>query len=212
MLEIGAAAVRVLWEGRQPNISYAAAASPDGRLVATASYAGGSGVRIWEADSGKVVHELQIGDAYPACSANGRWLYTTTGRLAPGGSECRSWLVGSWKPGPSLALNRVRSSPARIQVAADGPVAVQFTINEVRLLDPETLVGIATLVAPDQRMLAGFQFRPNGEVLAVANPEKIELWDLRRLRQELADLGLDWERPPYPSRSRLDGSPGSYTP
>jgi hypothetical protein len=26
----------------------------------------------------------------------------------------------------------------------------------------------------------------------------IALWDLRRLRQELATLGLDWEVAPYP--------------
>jgi hypothetical protein len=34
---------------------------------------------------------------------------------------------------------------------------------------------------------------------AATNYNMIALWNLRRLRQELTALGLDWELPPYPS-------------
>jgi hypothetical protein len=40
---------------------------------------------------------------------------------------------------------------------------------------------------------------PDGTRLAVATQHNlIALWDLRRLREELTALGLDWDMPPYP--------------
>jgi len=42
-------------------------------------------------------------------------------------------------------------------------------------------------------------FSPSGTQLAVATEAHvIQLWDLRKLRQQLAELGLDWDQPPYP--------------
>jgi hypothetical protein len=39
---------------------------------------------------------------------------------------------------------------------------------------------------------------PDGNRLAVSGPNVVHLWDLRRIREQLAKLGLNWDAPPYP--------------
>jgi hypothetical protein len=106
--------------------------------------------------------------------------------------------MDSWEPAAALPLNRVSSSPAGLAVAPDGLLAVAYTMNDVRLLDPQTLAEVATLADPEPGLVAGFWFSPNGSMLAVTQGGGIHLWDLRVLRAELAQLGLDWDRAPYP--------------
>jgi len=193
LLELDAETIRILWE-RKLNAS-SLAASPDGRWVAVGSYGGGSGVSVWEADTGRLVGELPVGDARLAFSADGRRLYTTTGRLSPRGAECRSWWVGSWEPDRALPLKRTSHSPAGLAVAADGTVAVVFTMSDMRLLDPETLEEVATLSAPEPGSLAGGAFSPDGTTLATSATETVQLWDLQRLHRGLRAIGLDWDAP-----------------
>ena len=52
---------------------------------------GGYGVRIYEGATGRLVRDLQTGDANPAFSAARDRIITTTGRLTPRGAECRTW-------------------------------------------------------------------------------------------------------------------------
>jgi WD40 repeat protein len=192
MLEVGPETVKPLWQAPLVNALHSAV-SPDGRLVAVGSFEGGSGVRVWEADTGRLVQELAIGDATVAFSADGRRLFTATGRLAPGGAACSAWRVGANTPEHTLALNRPSSSPAHVKVAPDGTVAVAFTMNEVRLLEPDTLAEIATLTSPNPQLIRGIRFSPDGRTLAVLSGRTVHLWDLQALHAELAALGLDWE-------------------
>jgi WD40 repeat protein/tRNA A-37 threonylcarbamoyl transferase component Bud32 len=189
--------IKPLWEAPMVNVGFRAA-SPDGRLVALGSFEGGSGVQIREADTGRLLQELAIGDATLAFSRDGRRLFTTTGRISPRGAECCAWRPGSDVPELSLPLSRPTSSPATFAVAPDGTLAVAYTMNDVRLLDADTFRELATLQSPDPRLIAGLQFSPDGTHLAAFSTGNIHLWDLRRLREELAGLGLDWDRPPYP--------------
>ena len=191
LLEINGETIRVCWEDWKLNAS-SFAASPDGRLIALGSYWGGSGVSIWDADTGRVVRELPIGDAHMAFAADGRRLYTTTGRLSPRGAECQSWWVDSWEPDRAVALKRTSHSPAQLRVAADGTVAVVFTMSDVRLLDPETLEELATLSAPEPALLQGIELGPESTPMLTSGSGTIHIWNLQRLRQELAKLGLDW--------------------
>jgi WD40 repeat protein/predicted Ser/Thr protein kinase len=201
VVEIEGETARELWNGRHPNVA-SVTASPDGRLLASGTMEGGNGVRVWEADTGRLVRELPIGDANPVFSADGRRLFTTTGRITPRGSECQAWRVASWEPEQALTLKRVSSSPATMNVAADGLLAVAYTMNDVRLLEPHTLAEVATLVDPEPGLIPAFSFSPDSSTLVVSHVGGIHLWDLRRLREELAALGLDWDRPPYPPASR----------
>jgi WD40 repeat protein/predicted Ser/Thr protein kinase len=197
VLDIGAAEARVLWQGQQPRAAFGAS-SPDGRLLATGCLEGGRGVCIWEADTGRLLRELPIGDASVAFSPDGRSLYTATGRISPDGAMCSAWRVGSWERVRTLPLDRSGSSPPAIHTAPDGLVAVAFTMDDMRLLDPDTFAEIATLTTPEPQLVISARFSPDGSMLATTASGSLRLWDLRRLRAELAGLGLDWDRPPYP--------------
>jgi WD40 repeat protein len=193
----GPGEIKLLWQAPMVNVGFRVA-SLDGRLLAMGSFEGGSGVQIREADTGRLVQELAIGDADVAFSRDGRHLFTTTGRISPRGAECCAWRPGSDVPERTLPLSRPTSSPAAMAVAPDGTLAVAFTMNDVRLLDPDTFRELATLKSPDPRLIAGLQFSPDGRYLAAFSTGNVHLWDLRRLREELAGLGLDWDRPQYP--------------
>jgi serine/threonine protein kinase/WD40 repeat protein len=202
LLELNADTIRVIWERRKPNASLSAAVSRDGRLVAVGSYWGGNGVSVWETDTGRLAGELPTGDAHIAFAADGRHLYTTTGRLSPRGSECRSWWVGSWKPDRALALKRASHRPAGLDVAADGTVSIVFTMNDMRLLNPETFEELATLSAPQPGMLEGGPFSSDGTTLFTTDSGTVQVWNLQAMRRQLATMGLDWTTP----ASQLDSS------
>jgi serine/threonine protein kinase/WD40 repeat protein len=199
LLELDGDTIRVVWERRIPNANQIAA-SPDGCLVAVGSYGGGGGVSVWEVDTGRLVRKLPIGDARVSFSADNRRLYATTGRLSPQGAECRSWWVGSWESDRAVPLKRTSHAPASLAVAADGTVAVVST-NNVSLLNPETLEEVTTICAPEPGWLQGFS--PDSTKLVCSANGTVQLWDLRRLRHELAALGLDWNSASLPPKDHL---------
>jgi serine/threonine protein kinase/WD40 repeat protein len=198
LLEIGEAC-REKWRAPMPRSGYAAG-SPDGRWVAAGSAEGGSGVRVWEADTGRLEKELPIGDAYVQFSPDSRWLYTITGRLSPRGAELCAWRVGTWEPAHRLALIRTTSSPTGpLGVALDGTaVAVPYSQETVRLVRADSFAEVATLAAPDPGLLVSTTISHDGALLLATAGHRLHFWDLRRLRQELKPLRLDWDLPDYP--------------
>jgi len=59
------------------------------------------------------------------------------------------------------------------------------------------------LEAPGTIDMTKCQFSPDGSQLAVVqNDQQVLLWDLRLIRQELAQMHLDWDLPPYPPVAR----------
>ena len=53
---------------------------------------------------------------------------------------------------------------------------------------------------PTGHFVAHLCFSPDGtQLLMTYEPGRAELWDLRLIRQELAELNLDWEGPPLAS-------------
>jgi WD40 repeat protein/predicted Ser/Thr protein kinase len=184
--------VNLVWEFKiSPNITLPAD-DRAGRLFAAGSLNGGSGVSIWELASGRLVRELSFGDAEVAFSADGKRLFTTTARTSVRGAECQSWSVDTWELERAVPTNRVTSSPALVRAATDGTVAVTHTMSDIRLLNPATLDELATLIAPEPGTRVGMTFSPDSATLAVASAQTIHLWNLRRLRQELTAMGLDW--------------------
>jgi WD40 repeat protein len=60
------------------------------------------------------------------------------------------------------------------------------------LIDPATGRDIASLQAPEVLGITSIRFSPNGNQLAVATvSHRIQVWDLDRVRNQLATLGLD---------------------
>ena len=87
-----------------------------------------------------------------------------------------------------------------------------FAIDDggrVRLVDPDSGREVATLDAGTGSSASFFclAFSPDGTQLAAGRDHIIHLWDLRRIREQLAALGLDWDAPPYPPAGP-DRAPG----
>jgi WD40 repeat protein/serine/threonine protein kinase len=78
-------------------------------------------------------------------------------------------------------------------------LAVALTRHNVRLLETATGRELATLEPPDLLDVAAIAFSADGGLLAIpASSGPIQLWDMRLLRTQLAELGLDWDLPPLP--------------
>src|SRR5262249_37014537 len=78
-------------------------------------------------------------------------------------------------------------------------LAVETGHGDIRLFDPATGQEKARLEDPHQDVAGWLGFTPDGtRLVAVSDDGKaIHEWDLRRIRQGLIQLGLDWEGPPY---------------
>jgi WD40 repeat protein/tRNA A-37 threonylcarbamoyl transferase component Bud32 len=189
--------------------------SPDGRWLATAGYFQGRGFTLWEVASGKRLKEVKCGNAEVAFTPDGRWLIFATGKLSREGTAAvHSWEVGTWKERKSVLLNRPSSAAPPMTIAPDSRMlAVSSTMTEVRLMNPDTLDEIATLVAPDPQLISWLTFNTDGSRLAAATGKTIHLWDLKAVRQSLRELRLDWGGKDYPARKappawRVEVDPG----
>jgi hypothetical protein len=68
------------------------------------------------------------------------------------------------------------------------------------LVAPDTGETLAVLEASGSDHVNRMAFSPDGTKLAVCGvaQREVVVWDLRGVRRELAAIGLDWDRPPYP--------------
>ncbi len=180
------------------------AVSPDGRWVATGSHTlhEGSGAKIWDAKDGKHVKDLPVGEQCAVrFSPDGKWLLTSWA------NGVRLWVVGTWEEGPHLGGERFNTSGA---FTRDGKLlALGDKPGIVRLVVPDSGAEIARLTAPEQTRLAPCHFTPDGTKLITVGVDKHNLFifDLRAVREGLAELDLDWDAPPYPPAAALGNAP-----
>jgi serine/threonine protein kinase/WD40 repeat protein len=174
----------------QPNVSYVAI-SQDGRWIATGPWWPGP-VTVWDARTGNPVrtllHSYDVGVL--AFSPDGKWLVGGTAE------KYLFWEVGSWQ------LRRERPRMGNCPVLAfspDGRVLATVPAHGlIRLTEPETGRELVTLEPPDPGIITWLRFSPDGtRLVASTENHAVQVWDLRRLRQGLADIGLDWDPPPY---------------
>jgi WD40 repeat protein len=183
------------------------AISPDGRWVATATFWGKeSTIKVWDAISGQLVRDLpgwgKNGDARVAFSPDGRWLVSAA-------HDYRFYEVGSWQPGPTQPRERANISTSPLAFAPDSKIlAILQNPRLVQLIDVGTGQELARLTSPDPPLISHLAFSPDGSRLAVAlRAGVIQVWDLSYLRHQLADLGLDWDLPPYPPLDKKEEAP-----
>jgi serine/threonine protein kinase/WD40 repeat protein len=164
------------------------AVSPEGEWIATGSHSDTDVyVKIWEARTGRHVADLPVeGGSGVSFSPDSRWLLTT-------GGGCRLWAVGTWREGPRIGGLAFAFSP-------DSKVlAVEAGAGALRLLDPDTGREYARLEDPNQDRAGTLAFSQDGSQLVASTPDSpvVHVWDLRAIRAELAQRGLDWDLPPY---------------
>jgi WD40 repeat protein len=165
-----------------------------------ASASEGNTLRICNARNGEFVTNLNVGAiSYALFSPDNRWLLSATV------DEYRFWKIGTWQPG--VCLKRSASNAAWLCAAfsPDGTVvALDIAEHMIHLFVAGTDRELAAL--PTGHFVTHLCFSPDGtQLLMTYEPGRAELWDLRLIRQELAELNLDWESPSFRSRT-LDAS------
>jgi WD40 repeat protein len=176
----------------------------------------GSGAKIYETQTGKVVTELPTGgECGVVCSPDGSWLLTS------GGREYRLWDTATWKQissyGTAPPLGTAAFSPdGRLLAVADSK-------GTVRLLSVPSGQEIGRLATPEPGPVHPLFFTADGARLVACSHDRevLFVFDLRRIRAGLAEMGLDWDDSvwphfPPPQRTRhithLDVDLGQFAP
>jgi serine/threonine protein kinase/WD40 repeat protein/tetratricopeptide (TPR) repeat protein len=195
---------RILRLGPQYDVRWTGV-SPDGRWVVTNSHwYDGSGVKVkvWEADTGKLVANLPYPDVN-GCSGfspDSRWLYVT-------GKEDRRLELASLAASPVQAVSATPGPPPRqgLWKSESGKLEGAFSpdnriraygtsVGTIHLVSPETDQEIARLPSPEVGEILETAFSTDGSLLLAKGREtgSLYVFDLRRIREQLAELGLDW--------------------
>jgi serine/threonine protein kinase/WD40 repeat protein len=155
--------------------------SPDGRWVAfnwphnsLTVYESASAQRAWQLPGRQEI----VGRFSP----DGHWLVTD----AEGG---QLFAAGTWAPGPRLGPGTPWDMTSELAVLG-------MPNGIYRLVELSTGRELARLEDPEQNT-APAAFTPDGTKLVITAKDSLRVWDLRRIRAELAKLGLDWEAPAY---------------
>jgi tetratricopeptide (TPR) repeat protein len=155
--------------------------SPDGRWVAFGVHLGP--VLVYDAATGQRVWQSSAIDVNHFCfSRDGRWLLTSE----DGG---RMYEVGTWKPGPQLGPGFPWDATTELAVLEQPGI--------YRLVELATGRELARLEGPEQTTGVA-AFSPDGTQLVIEAKNGPRVWDLRRIREGLVEMGLDWDAPPFP--------------
>jgi WD40 repeat protein/tetratricopeptide (TPR) repeat protein len=183
--------------------------SPDGRWAAAGGWKE-AGISVWDLATRRRERLIQPADSQGdvsflvSFSPDGRWLASNSSD-SQGGDGIYLWRVGTWDRhrrfpvlgGPDL------NPPA---FRPDGRMlAFRENSRTIALVDPDSgrrLASLRTLEPVSPRPIA---FSRSGTLLlATTNDRKLLLWDLARLRAELAEHDLDWDEPPLRASPPFD--------
>jgi serine/threonine protein kinase/WD40 repeat protein len=186
-------------DGSQPahRLSHASATyvaiSPNGRWAATGTFRG-RGVKVWEIPSRAHLKTLIPDDSGTrmAFSPDARWLVTSTPE------EFRIWQTGSWESVQKLPRDQMLSNEGIAFSPDSRMLALTLSLSGVRLLDPATGAVIAELQADGVGPISWMAFSPDGGQLVIeAVTGNVWVWDLRLIRTQLREIGLEWDLPDY---------------
>ncbi len=184
--------------------------SPDGQWVA----AGGwkvNDVQLWNLREHRLARLLPPGEVlsdevfWPFFSPDGRWLVISTGDEEGSDHGYHFWRTDTWK--------RERFLPAKlcfpsVAFTGDGQIiAMSVTPQQILLADPadgREIARLSTLQPIGPRPAA---VSPDGTKLAaITGRQTVLVWDLRRVRERLAEMGLDWEAPAFTGSDETRGT------
>ena len=176
---------------------------PVGRWAATGTH-NGAGAKVWDAASGELLRDLLTDPITTAVSfrPDGKQLVTGSSK------EIVFWATETWKEQRRIPLNG-ESQPSIVWDSSARFLAYTPTRYHVELQDAAAEKTLATLEAPDGLQVVAMVFAPDGDKLVVwsLRPSHIRVWDLRLLRNRLAQMGLDWDAPPFPPAAPVCHTP-----
>ncbi|HWL94657.1 MAG TPA: WD40 repeat domain-containing serine/threonine-protein kinase [Phycisphaerae bacterium] len=117
--------------------------------------------------------------------------------------------VGTWR-----LLRKIDGQFRNVCYSPDGRLlATCLDSTTVRLLDGETLEEVARLEPAESYTTMDIAFSPDGALLAQVTNRAgvVHVWNLRRIRGELAKMNLDWDQPPYPPANPRNVTPGDVS-
>jgi tetratricopeptide (TPR) repeat protein len=106
------------------------------------------------------------------------------------GDSGRLYATGTWKPGPQLGPGTPYDSTTDLAVLGQ-------TNGIYRLVELATGRELAKLEDPEQNS-GPAAFTADGARLVTSAKNGMRVWDLRRIREGLMELNLDWDAPPFP--------------
>jgi WD40 repeat protein/Tfp pilus assembly protein PilF len=167
------------------------ALSPDGKWLVTAVFPLGR-VTIWNTRTGVMERNLIDRGNYVTFSPDGH-------RLIVASDPSRLFSVPDWKEEKAL--------PGTVRIASDNRTAVSGTFTHAfSLLDVDSSQVLARFEHPSRHNTGIPIFTPDGtRLITTDNGSGPHVWDLRSLRRQLAERGLDWHAKPYPEPSAEKG-------
>jgi serine/threonine protein kinase/WD40 repeat protein len=180
-----------VWLGEHAGATYLAV-STDGKWAASSTRQH-SGVKVWDVGAAKLALDLpgQQGPAHVAFSPDGRWLVVGEAR------RYTFWEIGSWRRHHHIDRDPTANLEGPIAFTPDsGVMAMAYSPFVVRLVTPDTGMELASLEGPEPHSPGSMCFSRDGRRLAIAAGDRVvELWDLQRVREQLAEINLDWATP-----------------
>lgn len=131
-------------------------------------------------------------------SPDGRFLATGLAEQARYLSSYVVWEVGTWRRVRDVRRGTWGGWPSAAFSPDGKTLAVVHSLGKVLLLDAAEGRELAVLEACDAQMITELCFNPDGTLLAAAcETRRIQVWDLRSIRRQLAAINLDWDAPEY---------------
>jgi WD40 repeat protein/tetratricopeptide (TPR) repeat protein len=187
------------------------AVSPDGRWLAVGGWKM-AGVRVWDLRRRRLERILRpqdaVGDISPSIgfSTDGRLLVSCTHSDA--GASDHFWRVGTWDM--VRRVHHERNGLAHYHPAFTGDgrlMALGIAPDQVLLAEADTGRELARLTTLQPVTPTPLVFSPDGtKLIARTNQRTLLVWDLRRIREQLAPMGLDWDAPSYSAASEVSGT------
>lgn len=166
-----------------------AAFSPDSRLVATGTWNGAEGVKIWNVETCKLENHLEVGSHCELqFSPDGQWLLTT-----PRGGEV--WNARNWKLEMRLESPDTTISGFAFAFSPDSKLVANSASNGlVKLWDIEKRQPIITLRDPSQHRAHSLLFLKERSQLVCVTKDRstmVKHWDLAKLAKELSSMQIE---------------------
>jgi WD40 repeat protein/tRNA A-37 threonylcarbamoyl transferase component Bud32 len=182
---------QVLFTAPHENASYLAI-SPDGQWIAGSTWnATPNVVRVWHVPSGQRVAQWNsVNGAQLAFSPDSRRLLVSTAV----GYEFRQ--IGSWQPA-GQPLSATGAGAGSMAFSSDGGLLmIRSSAVAMRLLRPDTLEEVVTFPPGTPATFS----RDGNTFVSVGTNQRVQVWDLASIREQLRTMNLDWDHDSQASR------------